>query len=388
MKKIFILLVFAILLIPSISAEDENYIAHARIDIPSAESASTILHECFIEMDTSDNNCAQDEEAITLSWWSWSDQTNSNWPDDDAKSRANIYDLELNESFESISYSNQHLIESDASNNSSKIIDSMPIIDLTGEVIIAEGDTETWYIRMPIKMTPLVNLTDDTLLYIFLSQRNAIDHHGRDANNLIYDMKPEVGFGIKAENTTEVDWIISSEHLEAAGVDLKQDPYGWQLTMAFFGAIESDNGTEQLLSLHHFDLPIKSQNVDSSSFYIPALISVLLIIICYALVSQSFRTEKGMPRISSVWKNDTTLIIEVQSFSQRMEIKSIKVDAPWKMKNNPKSRFIEPEQNVKIEIRFKQIEPAGCQIGIQLEVEELGAWTQYLMMDGTSVSEK
>jgi len=388
MKKIVILLVIAILVIPSISAEDENYIAHARIDIPSAEAGTTILHECFIEMDTSDNNCTQDEEAITLSWWSWSDETNSNWPDDDAKSRANIYDLELNESFESISYSNQHLIESDASNNSSKIIDSMPIIDLTGELIIAEGDTETWYIRMPIKMTPLVNLTDDTLLYLFLSQKNAIDHHGRDASNLIYDMKPEVGFGIKAENTTEVEWIISSEHLEAAGVDLKQDPYGWQLTMAFFGAVESDNGTEQLLSLHHFDLPIKSQNVDSSSFYIPALISVLLIIVCYALVSQSFRTEKGMPRISAVWKNDTTLIIEVQSFSQRMEIKSVKVDAPWKMKNNPKSRFIEPEQNVKIEVRFKQKEPVGCQIGIQLEVEELGAWTQYLMMDVTNVSEK
>ena len=70
-----------------------------------------------------------------------------------------------------------------------------------------------------------------------------------------------------------------------------------------------------------------------------------------------------------------------------MEIKSIKVDAPWKMKNNPKSRFIEPEQNVNIEVRFKQKEPVGCQIGIQLEVEELGAWTQYLMMDSTSVKE-
>ncbi|RJU82233.1 MAG: hypothetical protein DWB99_04870 [Candidatus Poseidoniales archaeon] len=388
MKKLMILLVILVLVIPSISAEGENYTAHVRIDIPSAEPASKILHECFVEMDTSDNNCNQDKDVISLSWWSWSDQTNSNWPDDDSKSRASTYGLELNETFESISYFNQHLFESDATNNSSKITDSMPVIDLEGELIIAEGETDIWYIRMPVEMTPLVNLTDDTLLYIFLSQKNAVDHHGRVVSNLIYDMKPEVGFGIDADNTTKVEWIISSEHLEAAGVELNQDPYGWQLTMAFFGAIESDNTTEQLLSLHHFDIPAKSQNVDSSSFYIPALIGVLLIIICYALISQSFRTEKGMPKISSAWKNDTTMIVEIQSFSQRVEIKSINVDAPWKMKNNPKSRFIEPEQTVNLEIRFKQNEPVGCQVGIRLEVEELGAWTQYLMMDSSSTKEE
>lgn len=388
MKKIVLLLVIAIFVIPSISAEDESYTAHAKIEIPSAKPVSTILDECFVEIDTSDSNCDQGEDMVSLSWWLWSDETNSNWPDDDAKSRANSYKLNLDSQLGSVSYFNQHSTETEASNNSSKINDLMPLIDLTGEVIVAEGETDIWYIRMPIEMTPLVNLTDDTLLYIFLSQKNAVDHHDRVINNLIYDMKPEVGFSIKADNTTSVEWIISSEHLEAAGVDLKQDPYGWQLTMAFFGAIESDNSTEQLLSLHHFDLPAKSQNVDSSSFYIPILISVLLAIICYALISQSFRTEKGMPKISSEWKNPTTLEIEIQSFSQRIEVKSFKVDAPWKMKNNPKSRFIETEQIVNIELRFKQHEPTGCQIGIQLEVEELGAWTQYLMMDSSKVGEQ
>ena len=388
MKKIVLLLVIAILVIPSISAEDESYTAHAIIDIPNAKPVSTILDECFVQIDTSDSNCDQGEDMVSLSWWLWSDETNSNWPDDDAKSRANSYKLNLDSQSGSVSYFNQYSTETEASNNSSKINDLMPLIDLTGEVIVAEGETDIWYIRMPIEMTPLVNLTDDTLLYIFLSQKNAVDHHDRVINNLIYDMKPEVGFSIKADNTTSVEWIISSEHLEAAGVDLKQYPYGWQLTMAFFGAIESDNGTEQLLSLHHFDIPAKSQNVDSSSFYIPILISVLLAIICYALISQSFRTEKGMPKISSEWKNPTTLEIEIQSFSQRIEVKSFKVDAPWKMKNNPKSRFIETEQIVNIELRFKQHEPTGCQIGIQLEVEELGAWTQYLMMDSSKVGEQ
>lgn len=387
MKKITLLLIIAIMVIPTISAEDENYTAHARIDIPDAELPSTIFHECFVELDTSNRNCEQGQDGVSLSWWSWSEQTNSDWPDDDAISRASIYDLELDEQFESVSYFNQHLSEFDATNNSSEIAEIMPVIDLSGEVIIAEGETEVWYLRMPIEMTPLVNLSDDTLLYIFLSQKNAVDHHGREISNLIYDMKPEVGFGIKADNTTSVEWIMSSEHLEAAGVDLEQSPYGWQLTMAFFGSVESDNSSTQLLSLHHMDLPVKSQNVDSSAFYFPVLICIVLVIICSAIVSQSYKTERGMPKISSGWKNPTTLSIEIQSFSQRIEIKSINVDPPWKMKNNPKSRFIEPEQIINMEVRFKNHEPTGCQIGIQLEVEELGAWTQYLMMSSSKIDE-
>ena len=43
----------------------------------------------------------------------------------------------------------------------------MPIINLSGEIIIVEGDTGPWYIRMPIEMTPSENLTDDTFTLHF-----------------------------------------------------------------------------------------------------------------------------------------------------------------------------------------------------------------------------
>ena len=155
--------------------------------------------------------------------------------------------------------------------------------------------------------------------------------------------------------------------------------------MAFFGSVESDNSSEQLLSLHHFDLPFKSQNIDSTALYLPILIFVLLGIICFGLVSQSYRNEKGMPKISAGWKDDITLIIEVQSFEKRVEVKSVKIEAPWKMRNNPKSRFIEPNQLVNIEIKVKQKLPDNCNIGIQLEVDELGSWTQYLALNSPTV---
>ena len=384
MRRLVLMMVFIIFFSPSINADEGGYTAQFRFDIPNPEPVSTIFEECFIELDLSDN-CSHDSDSITLSWWLWSDQTNSDWPDDDAKSRSGIYNLSSNSDFESVSFFNQYESKTNAIENYSKIDSSMPIIDLAGEIIIVEGETGPWYIRMPIEMTPTQNLTDDTLLYIFLSKQNAIDMHGRVSTNLIYDMKPEVGFGIKANNTTSAEWIISSEHLYAAGIDFEEDPYGWQITMAFFGSIESDNSSEQLLSMHHFDLPFKSQNIDSTALYLPILIFVLLGIICFGLVSQSYRNEKGMPKISAGWKDDVTLIIDVQSFQKRVEVKSVKIEAPWKMRNNPKSRFIEPNQLVNIEIKVKQKLPDNCNIGIQLEVDELGSWTQYLALNSPTV---
>ena len=174
---------------------------------------------------------------------------------------------------------------------------------------------------------------------------------------------------------------MSSEHLDAAGVDFEDDPYGWKLTMAFFGSLENDSESNQLLSLHHFELPAVSQNIDSASLYIPILIIILLSIISFALISQMFRNENGMPKITAYWKKDHSLMVKIQSFSQKMEIKSFRVDEPWKMKNNPKSRFIEPDKIVEIELRFKDIEPHECQVGIQVEVDELGSWTQYLVLE-------
>ena len=384
MRRLVLMMVLMIFFSPSINADEGGYTAQFRFDIPNPEPVSTIFEECFIELDLTDN-CSHDSDSITLSWWLWSDQTNSDWPDDDAKSRSGIYNLSSNSDFESVSFFNQYESKTEAIENYSKIDSSMPIINLAGEIIIVEGETGPWYIRMPIEMTPTQNLTDDTLLYIFLSKQNAIDMHGRVSANLIYDMKPEVGFGIKANNTTSAEWIISSEHLYAAGIDFEEDPYGWQITMAFFGSVESDNSSEQLLSMHHFDLPFKSQNIDSTALYLPILIFVLLGIICFGLVSQSYRNEKGMPKISAGWKDDITLIIEVQSFQKRVEVKSVKIEAPWKMRNNPKSRFIEPNQLVNIEIKVKQKLPDNCNIGIQLEVDELGSWTQYLALNSPTV---
>ena len=71
-------------------------------------------------------------------------------------------------------------------------------------------------------------------------------------------------------------------------------------------------------------------------------------------------------------------MVEFTTKQRRMEIKSLEVDKPWKLSSRFKSRFIEPNKFVEIELRFKQSEPSECRLHIKLEVDELGVWTQFL----------
>ena len=57
-------------------------------------------------------------------------------------------------------------------------------------------------------MTPMKNLSDSTIMYIFLSKDIQLITTTENYSNLIYEMKPEIGFSIQANNTTETTWQL------------------------------------------------------------------------------------------------------------------------------------------------------------------------------------
>jgi hypothetical protein len=78
------LLVLATCVAPYAHAADEPT-ETVSIAIPAQEPPSRMLIETFLDQGA---NLPQDEsEHLHLTWWSWSDETGSNWPDDDAKAR-------------------------------------------------------------------------------------------------------------------------------------------------------------------------------------------------------------------------------------------------------------------------------------------------------------
>ncbi|MGB0700593.1 MAG: hypothetical protein ACPGO6_06265, partial [Candidatus Poseidoniaceae archaeon] len=372
-----VLIVLLLLISPAImatSAADDEPIASSKIGEVAA--FDDVLIECFVAITTDDCEDAS-ENTVVLNWWAYSDETNSNWPDDDAKARAGELFVNLTTD-ESQMITNEEISAEVANDNRNEIEGMLPVVSLVGELNVYQ-ELGGHRIDIPIEMTPLVNFSDSTIMYIYLSKEYTIDDHNRRLTNLVYEMKPEFGFSNQANNSTQTTWSLSESHLTAAGVDFADSPYGWSVTFALFGELEGSE-TNQLLYLNQVELATQPENVGLDEFLMPIFAIVFGVIVISTILGNMYREEHGMPIITGYWHRDKVncLVVELTTKNRRMEIKSLEVDGPWKLSSRFKSRFIEAKKSTKIELKFKQAETTECRIHIKLEVEELGVWTQFL----------
>ena len=372
-----VLTVLLLLISPAImatSAADDEPIVSSRIGEVAA--FDDVLIECFVAITTDDCEDAS-ENTVVLNWWAYSDETNSNWPDDDAKARAGELFVNLTTD-ESQMITNEEISTEIANNNRNEIEGMLPVVSLVGELNVYQ-ELGGHRIDIPIEMTPLVNFSDSTIMYIYLSKEYAIDDHNRRLTNLVYEMKPEFGFSNQANNSTQTTWSLSESHLTAAGVDFAESPYGWSVTFALFGELEGSD-TNQLLYLNQVELATQPENVELNEFLMPIFAIIFGVIVISTILGNMYREENGMPIITGYWHRDKVncLVVELTTKNRRMEIKSLEVDGPWKLSSRFKSRFIEAKKSTKIELKFKQAETTECRIHIKLEVDELGVWTQFL----------
>ena len=372
-----VLTVLLLLISPAImatSAADDEPIASSKIG--ELSTFDDVLIECFVAITTEDCEDAS-ENTVVLNWWAYSDETNSNWPDDDAKARAGELFVNLTTD-ESQMITNEQISAEVANDNRNEIHYLLPVVSLVGELNVYQ-ELGGHRIDIPIEMTPLVNFSDSTIMYIYLSKEYAIDDHNRRLTNLVYEMKPEFGFSNQANNSTQTTWSLSESHLTAAGVDFADSPYGWTVTFALFGELEGSE-TNQLLYLNQVELATQPENVGLDEFLMPIFAIVFGIIVISTILGNMYREEHGMPIITGYWHRDKVncLVVELTTKNRRMEIKALEVDKPWKLSSRFKSRFIEAKKSTKIELKFKQAETTECRIHIKLEVDELGVWTQFL----------
>lgn len=372
-----VLIVLLLLISPAImatSAADDEPIASSKIG--EAAAFDDVLIECFVAITTDDCEDAS-ENTVVLNWWAYSDETNSNWPDDDAKARAGELFVNLTTD-ESQIIINEEISAEVANENRNEIEGMLPVVSLVGELNVYQ-ELGGHRIDIPIEMTPLVNFSDSTIMYIYLSKEYTIDDHNRRLTNLVYEMKPEFGFSNQANNSTQTTWSLSESHLTAAGVDFANSPYGWSVTFALFGELEGSE-TNQLLYLNQVELATQPENVGLDEFLMPIFAIVFGVIVISTILGNMYREEHGMPIITGHWHRDKVncLVVELTTKNRRMEIKSLEVDGPWKLSSRFKSRFIEAKKSTKIELKFKQAETTECRIHIKLEVDELGVWTQFL----------
>ena len=378
---LLIIIFLSIVALPFASPEDTgNFNLVASKALPEQSSPDTVIHENFLPQD-GPYEVKNSPDMILLSWWKWSEETNSDWPDDDAQSRLGELGLEdgtmalFNEEQgdnltleEGLTLGRQHSRE-------------QQVLSLEGSIEIVSNERNQWFLRFPVEMTPLVNLSENTVLYFFVTEDDATDHHGRQATHLVRDMKPEIGFSNNQGNTTETIWEIPPEHLLAAGIDLESNPYGWHITLAFFGEVEGDD-TNRLLALYHTSLPTRWENSTTGHFALPVFLLIFASVLASGAVSSAMKREKGMPKLNAEWAAGEHLAANftLHSGNQKVTVKSCEAELPWSIKGGFKTKLISPHSEIKFTLRFKERFDTDCQISLGLEVEELGTWTQYLRL--------
>ncbi|RJU79973.1 MAG: hypothetical protein DWC09_08580 [Candidatus Poseidoniales archaeon] len=381
-RKIPVLAVLlCILLFPQAATETaDGYDLVASTPLPEQRSADTVLYEHFLPLE-GPYETESNEDLIQLSWWKWSDETNSDWPDDDAKARLG----ELGLSDDTTMIFNEQKVENvtiaDGLATGLESARQQTVLTLEGSIDILSDELGQWSIRIPVQMMPLVNMSDNTVLYIFITEDTATDQHGRTTKHLVRDMKPELGFSNKQGNMTDTEWLVTADHLMAAGVDLEQNPYGWHITLAFFGEVEGES-TNRLLALYHSPLPNRWHASTPGNFALPLFLLIFASAIAAGAVSNAMKREKGMPRLSAEWK---TIQPPVARFTFNagnlpLQLKSCVAELPWGMKGGFKIKQIPADSEYEFVVRFKEIHSADCQVSFGLEVDELGTWTQYLRL--------
>ena len=257
MRTLLVALVLAMVLVPSLPAEEEAWAIHAQTDLSTQSDRG--LSEVYLPLSLEQTPSVAEKE-VQWNWWSWSAQTGSDWPDDDALYRASNRNISLD------STSSEVVAEHHAPSN-------VDAVALSGKVKVVSAEDRVRMVAFDISITPLENLSNHTILYVVLTENIAEDQHRRQTENLVREMRPEVAFSVKANTTTDLVSMLPADHLAAAGVDLAENPTGWSYSVAVFGSEEGNDTQPRLLALAHGDLPSPSihTGLEHRCCYLPSL---------------------------------------------------------------------------------------------------------------------
>ena len=341
-----------------------NVYAHA----PLPNASQTSLREAFLSQDISHENVEADPDSVVWQWWAWSDETGSEWPNDDALYRMQGFDLNASNVSEQGAVVEHALMVSE-------------LITVDGIVKVVAAEDSVRFVTFELSISPLVNLSNQTLMYLVLTEDIARDNHRREATHLVRELRPEVGFSLQANNTTETTLMLSSEHLMAAGVDLIEQPTGWRYTVAVFGGSE-DSADSGLMVLKHDRLPSPSLHLTPTQTWLPVILTACTLVLLWSLVHASSLREKAIPVLLAQWSEHEEGIVKltVQAGSQPFRITRWEAKPPWAFRRRPPVQRFAAGERHHFEIGFKEIYDAECHLETSIEVEELGAWRQHVWL--------
>lgn len=364
MRRRVLMGVLLLMLIPPSLAAEETWNIHAHASIP--DESEVALEEVFLSMDTTRPDAEKSEGPVTWTWWSWSDETGSSWPDDDALYRRSTLDLNTSEHESTVI---RHEVR------------EPDLITIDGEVKVVAADQNLRFVVFDLDVTPLVSLSNQTLMYLVLTEDRAVDQHLRTTVNLVRELRPEVAFSLQPNNTTSMTALLSADHLSAAGVDLTQQPNGWSYSIAVFGGVEGAEDSD-LLVLKHDRLPSPSLHTSSRQAWTPIMLSILALVMLVAIIASMRTREQAIPSLRATWSSEhgDQLVLSVQAGSAAFTVTKWSVLPPWVFKGRPPRRSFKPHEQADLVVSFRQTHREECHIETSVDIDGLGGWKQHVWL--------
>ena len=272
-----LLVVLNLLLTTAVHAQD-TWDIHAEATV--SETNIPVLEETFLPPNGGHPSVKASEGLVRWTWWSHSEETGSLWPDDDALYRANHLNLTPPGTGED-PIVKQHVLWSEET------------VRIEGTIRTVSAEDQTQFVLFELDITPLSNLSNQTLLYVALTENIAQDQHHRETNHLVRELRPEVGFSLTANNTTRMNAMLPADHLLAAGVDLGEEPTGWSYTLAMFGGTEDNASEIGLLALRHGALPTPLNVLTPGERWMPVLVMALAAVVIVSILSAARSRERA-----------------------------------------------------------------------------------------------
>lgn len=376
--RLLFCLVLTLLVPPGALAAEQPWAIHATDELQPSTAEG--LEEVYVASSL-DNLPEANEGVVRWTWWSWSGETGSDWPDDDALYRASSRNLSV-EANQTESTVEMHALP------------TTPILEVTGEVKVVSAEDGARMVAFDLEVTPLSNLSNHTILYVVLTEDRATDQHQRQVNHLVRELRPEVGFSVKANNATSFVSMLPADHLEAAGVDLKEVQTGWSYTVAVFGAAEDEDSESRLLWMAHGMLPSTQQDVSATQTWTPLLLTAVAAVIAVSILGALRQREQAIPHLQATWSTEEHLQVQVriQAGTCPFRITAWTVSEPWQFKGRPSKLELKAGQNTHTTVTFREAMDHDVHIDVAIEIEDYGAWKQHLWLgapspEGTNTSE-
>ena len=360
------MLVLVVMALPVALANEQPWAVHAVADLEPSQAKG--LEELYAPASLSAMPEANDDR-VRWAWWSWSEETGSNWPDDDALYRASSRNLTVQLAQETPTVETHDL-------------PSETLISVAGEVKVVSAEDRARMVAFDLEVTPLENLSNHTILYVVLTEDRAVDQHQRKVNHLVRELRPEVGFSVKANNATSFVSMLPADHLAAAGVNLKEETTGWSYTVAVFGTGAEEENESRLLWMAHGSLPAPQQSVSATQTWMPLLLTAIALVIAASIIGALRQRELAIPNLQAAWSTDdeNEAIIRIKAGSHPFRITAWTVDEPWQFKGRPPRLELKAGEQRETAVVFKETLDGDLHLDVAIDIDEFGAWKQHLWL--------